>query len=317
VIVDRTPKVYIGGSQKRPDGEYSRVIYGKRAHNRLRAIVGHLGAEAKNDADSSERRNVLAQVAEGNRKDIRNAVEAAHKAAGGWGKRAAHNRAQICYYIAENLQIRSREFAQRIHDQTGREVESCEEEVRESIQRLFHYAAYADKLGGVVQETTLYGVTLAINEPVGVIGIACPDEFPLLGFVSLIAPAIVRGNTVVVVPSPDSPLCATDLYQVFDTSDLPGGVVNIVTGERDVLSRTLAEHQDVEAIWYFGGEQGSRNVEYAAADNMKRSWVNFGKHRNWLDRRQGQGHEFLVRSIEVKNIWVPIGVVPPGAGGGY
>lgn len=305
--IDRTPKMYIGGKQARPDGEYSRPIYAHRANARLAAVLGQLNAEQR----ATEARELLSQVAEGNRKDIRNAVEAAQKAAPGWGKRAAHNRAQICYYIAENLEIRAMEFATRIQAQTGRDIEDCKAEVQESIQRLFYYAAYADKFGGTVQETQLYGVTIAIHEPIGVIAIACPDEYPLLGFISLICPAITRGNAVVVIPSPGSPLCATDLYQVLDTSDLPGGVINIVTGDRDTLAKTLAEHQDVEAMWYFGSEEGCRNVEFASADNMKRSWVSYGQTRNWMSREQGQGTEFLRHSVQVKNIWVPFGVVPP------
>ena len=124
------------------------------------------------------------------------------------------------------------------------------EEVASSIERLFHWAAFADKFGGTVQETTLYGLTVAVNEPLGVIGITAPQRCPLLGLVSLMAPAIVRGNAVVVVPSQQGALAATDLYQVLDTSDLPGGVINIVTGAPDVLSKSLAEHQDVDAMWF-------------------------------------------------------------------
>ena len=122
-------------------------------------------------------------------------------------------------------------------------MEAALEEVDKAIQRLFFYGAYADKYGGSVQETTLYGATVRIHEPVGTLGIACPNEFPLLGFVSLFAPAVIRGNTIVIIPSETHPLSATDLYQVFDTSDLPGGVVNIVTGNKDHLTKYLVEHQ--------------------------------------------------------------------------
>ena len=113
-----------------------------------------------------------------------------------------------------------------------------------------------------MQETTLRGITVGVNEPVGVIGIACPDESPLLAFVSLMAPAIARGNTVVMIPSQKHPLSATDLYQVLDTSDVPPGVVNIVTGDRDHLTKTLVQHEDVDALWYFGTAEGSYHVEY-------------------------------------------------------
>ena len=210
--VNRTLKLYYGGKQKRPDATYVRPV--------LAAETGAL----------------LGQVSEGNRKDIRNAVECAYKASGGWGKRAAHNRAQIMYFIAENLELRFSEFAERIANQTGRSIESAQDEVTASIHRLFYWAAYADKFGGTVQETTFYGATVKIHEPVGTIGIACPDNYPLLGFISLFAPAVVRGNTIVIVPSEKYPLCATDLYQVFETSDVPDGVVNIITGDKNHLT---------------------------------------------------------------------------------
>ena len=222
--IDRTAKLYIGGKQARPDGCYSLPV--------------------KTPAGET-----IDLVGEGNRKDIRNAVEAANKAAPGWGKRAAHNRAQICFYIAENLSIRADEFATRIARMTGKSSADAKKEVEASIARLFTWAAWADKYGGAVQETTLYGLTAQINEPVGVVGIACPEAFPLLGFISLVMPAVVRGNAVVVVPSEKHPLSATDLYQVLETSDLPAGVINIVTGQRDVLTRTLVDHQDVDSMW--------------------------------------------------------------------
>jgi aldehyde dehydrogenase (NAD+) len=252
---------------------------------------------------------VLDHVPAGNRKDIRNAVEAAHKAAPGWGKRAAHNRAQIMYFVAENLELRFDEIAARICAMTGRSVESANEEVSTSIERLFHYAAYADKYGGTVQETSFYGATVKVNEPVGVIGICCPDDFPLLGFVSLFAPAVVRGNTIVIVPSEKHPLSALDLYQVFLTSDLPGGVVNIVSGCKDHLAKSLVEHQNVNAMWYFGSAEGSQFVEHASAGNVKRTLVNYGYSRNWLNSEQGQGEEFLLHSTECKNIWIPMGSI--------
>merc|ERR1719158_2502139 len=128
---------------------------------------------------------------------------------------------------------------------TGRDAGSCEMEVNMSIERLFYWASYADKHGGSLQETNFYGVTAKVHEPVGVVAILCPDESPLLSFISLFAPAIVRSNTVVIVPSEKYPLCAIDLYQVFDCSDLPDDVVNIITGSRDHLTMCLADHQDV------------------------------------------------------------------------
>lgn len=282
--VDRTYKLYYAGAQKRPDGMYSRPV------------CSHSG-------------DVVAYVADGNRKDVRNAVEAAHKAAPGWGKRAAHNRAQIVYYMAENLELRRTEVAERVSSLTGVTVQASLQEVDLSIQRLFYWGAYCDKYGGTVQETLLYGATVQIREPMGVVGIACPDESPLLSFVSLFAPAIVRGNTVVVIPSEQFPLPTLDFYQVFDTSDLPGGVVNILTGGRDHLTKFLVEHQDVQAMWYFGSDQGSKFVEWSSAENVKRTWVNNGTQRNWADPEQGAGEEFLYHATQCKNIWIPMGEI--------
>ncbi|MFN2215593.1 MAG: aldehyde dehydrogenase family protein [Anaerolineales bacterium] len=283
--IDRTPKMYIGGKQVRPDGNYTRAVL-----------------------DPSGK--LIDQVADGNRKDIRNAVEAAHAAhmaKPGWAMRHGFNRSQILYFIAENLDARNKEFVDRIVRMTGCSKKEAQMEVDTSIQRLFSYAAWADKYGGTVQETTLHGITVAVNEPIGVIGIACPDEYPLLGFVSLVAPAIARGNTVVAIPSEKYPLSATDLYQVLDTSDVPGGVVNIITGDRDHLSKTLVQHEDVDSMWYFGSAEGSYFIEYQSAVNMKRTWVGYGIKRDWLDREAGEGHEFLHEATQVKNIWVPTG----------
>ena len=187
--VDRTTKAYIGGKQVRPDGQYSRMIFSKD-------------------------RTLIGEVAECNRKDVRNAVESAVTAAAGWGKRAAYNRSQILYYIAENLSIRHDEIAGLLRDMTGCSAPDAEKEVSASIERLFYWAGYCDKYGGRVQETPLYGASVAVHESVGVIGVVCPPSSPLLGFVSLLAPALVRGNAVVIVPSQPHPLCATTLYQV-------------------------------------------------------------------------------------------------------
>ena len=268
--IDRTYKLFIGGKQVRPDQGYSRKIVGSDGR-------------------------VLGEVAEGNRKDVRNAVEAAH-AAEGWGRSSGHLRAQILYFIAENLATRAEEFAARV----GRE------EVDASVARLFTYAAWADKWDGAVHHTPIRGVTLAMNEPVGVLGIAAPDDFPLLGFVSLVAPAVALGNTVIVVPSEPHPLAATEFYTVLETSDVPDGVINVITGAKDALAKVLAEHDDVDGMWYFGNAAGVKAVELASAANMKRTWAT-ARGRDWLDPGQGEGQEFLRRASEVKNIWIPYG----------
>jgi len=283
--VDRTPKMYIGGKQIRPDGNYTRAILSPKGE-----LVG--------------------QVGDGNRKDIRDAVEAAHAAhlaKPGWAMRHGYNRSQILFFIAENLDARADEFARRITAMTGSTLKGAQGEVNAAVNRLFTYAAWADKYGGSVQETTLRGITVGVNEPIGVVGIACPDEAPLLSFVSLLAPVIARGNTAVIIPSETYPLSATDFYQILDTSDVPGGVVNIVTGDRDHLTLTLIQHEDVDALWYFGSAEGCYHVEYESAANMKRTWVNYGISRDWMSQEEGEGHEFLHESTQVKNIWVPTG----------
>jgi aldehyde dehydrogenase (NAD+) len=284
--IDRTPKMFIGGKQARPDSGYSLPVV---------ASDGRL----------------LGEVGEGNRKDIRNAVEAAHAAAG-WAALSAHGRAQILYYLAENLAVRAVEFAARLAefaDGPGEEaaLAAGRVEVDATIERLFTYAAWADKFDGAIHGTPLRGVTLAVPEPIGVIGIACADAYPLLGFVSLVAPAIAMGNTVVAVPSPRYPLAAADLYQVLETSDLPAGTVNIVTGERAALARVLAEHDDVDAVWYAGPPEGIGPIEAASAGNMKRTWMPNQPPRDWFDSAQGEGPEFLRQATQVKNIWVPSG----------
>jgi len=282
ISVDRTYKLYYGGAQKRPDANYSRVI---------RSVEG----------------KVMAQVGESNRKDVRNAVEAAAKAQPAWAKKSPFNRQQILYYIAENLEIRKRGFARRLVELTGVSTKEAETEVSQSVARLFYWAAYADKYGGTVQETQLYGTVIKIHEPVGVIGIACPDKSPLLSFVSLIGSGIARSNSVVVIPSEKYPLLALDLYQVFETSDLPGGVVNILSGSRDHIAKYLVEHQNVDAMWYFGSQEGSKFVEHTSAVNVKRTWVDYGMARDWADENQGRGEEFLYHATQVKNVWLTMG----------
>lgn len=279
--VDRTAKIYIGGKQARPDGAYSRAINGANGE-------------------------FLADVGEGSRKDIRNAVEAAHKASG-WAKATAHNRAQVLYYIAENLAIRADEFAQRVNQQTG--SKDGAREVAASIERLFYWAAWCDKYDGAAHQPPMHGVTVALNEPVGVIGIVCPNENPLLGFISLVAPALAMGNRVVAVPSEAYPLSATDLYQVLDTSDLPGGALNIVTGSADELARTLASHHDVDAVWrHDGSAEGCAEVERLSSESLKRTWVGGAKGRDWFDAKQACGRTVLQHASQVKNVWIPYGV---------
>ena len=277
VGLDRTAKLFIGGKQARPDGGYSRAVV-------------------------SPKGRLLGQIGLGNRKDIRNAVEAA-QAAKGWAKTSAHARAQILFYIAENLSARATEFGLRLRDLTGRPGEA---EVEAAIQRLFTYAAWADKYEGAAKPVPMRGLALALNEPTGVIGIICPDEAPLLGLISTMAPAIAMGNTTILVPSEAAPLAATDFYQVLETSDLPDGVVNIVTGSHAELAKPLAGHMDVDAVWSFSSTPLSALIEKESAANLKRTWVNHARARDWFGP-EGEGRPFLRHATAVKTVWVPYG----------
>ncbi|MEZ5023279.1 MAG: aldehyde dehydrogenase family protein [Chitinophagales bacterium] len=160
-----------------------------------------------------------------------------------------HARAQVLYYLAENLYIRKDEFAARISAMTGGSDAEAQNEVEQSIQRIYTYAALADKYDGNVHHTTQSNVTLAMPEALGVMGIVCPDEQPLLGFISTVIPAITMGNSVIVIPSEKAPLSATDFYQILETSDVPGGTVNIVTGGKEELTEVLASHDDVDGLF--------------------------------------------------------------------
>ena len=279
-FIDRTAKLYIGGKQARPDGGYSRPVVSPAG-----VLVGEVG--------------------ESNRKDIRNAVEAARKATG-WATASEHNRAQILYYIAENLDARAGEFAERLAAMTGKRKSETAKEVAASVSRLFSYGAWADKFEGAVHKPPLRGVALAMNEPLGIIGVACPEEHGLLGFVSTFAPAICAGNRVVAIPSSSQALAATDFYQVLETSDVPAGVVNIVTGDRAALALELAKHEEVDGVWWFGNAAGAGKVEKASAGNLKQVWAETVS-RDWYSPMQGEGREFLTRATQVKNIWVPYG----------
>ena len=277
--IDRTVKLYVGGKQTRPDSGYSMEV---------RASDGRL----------------LGEAPLGNRKDIRNAVEASHKASG-WAKTTAHNRAQVLYYIAENLSQRGDEIVRRLAAVVG-ETQAASE-VSLGIERIFSYAAWADKFDGAVHNPPFRNVALAMNEPVGTVGIVCPNQAPLLGFLSLVMPVLATGNVAVVVPSETYPLITGDLYQLFDTSDLPGGAVNIVTGYTAQLLKTLAEHDDVDAIWCFSDEVSAAAAKTYSIGNLKQVFTNEGRSIDWFDVKQGEGRWFLQHATQVKNIWVPYG----------
>jgi aldehyde dehydrogenase (NAD+) len=277
--IDRTVKLYIGGKQARPDSGYSMEV---------RSPDGHL----------------LGEAPLGNRKDIRNAVEAARKAEA-WGKATAHNRAQVLYYCAENLSQRRDEIIRRLTAVVGEKQAAAEIDL--GVERIFSYAAWADKFDGAVHNPPFRNIAIAMNEPIGTVGVICPREAPLLGFLSLAMPLLAVGNTVIAIPSEAYPLITAELYQLFDTSDLPGGAINIVTGYTSQLLKVLAEHDDVDAIWCFGDEASAAAAKALSTGNLKQVWTNEGREIDWFDSTLAEGRWFLEHATQVKNIWVPYG----------
>jgi aldehyde dehydrogenase (NAD+) len=277
--IDRTVKLYIGGKQARPDSGYSMQVRGP-------------------DGQS------LGEVPLGNRKDIRNAVEAARKASG-WAKSTAHNRAQVLYYMAENLSQRRDEVARRLAQAVGEAQATAE--VNAGIERIFSYAAWTDKFDGAVHNPPFRNIAIAMHEPIGTVGVICPRETPLLGFLSVVMPLLAMGNTVIAVPSETYLLITGDLYQLFDTSDLPGGAANLVTGYSSQLLRVLAEHDDVDAIWCFGDEASAAAAKSLSTGNLKQVFTNEGRAIDWFDVKHAEGRWFLEHATQVKNIWVPYG----------
>ncbi|HEV2399992.1 MAG TPA: aldehyde dehydrogenase family protein [Candidatus Sulfotelmatobacter sp.] len=279
LAIDRTVKLYIGGKQARPDSGYSMEV---------RSPDGKL----------------LGEAPLGNRKDIRNAVEAARKAES-WAKTTAHNRAQVLYYCAENLSLRREEITRRLSAAVGEQ--QAAKEINLGIERIFSYAAWADKFDGAVHNPPFRNIAIAMNEPIGTVGVICPSDQPLLGFLSLVMPLLAMGNTVVAVPSEKYPLITGDLYQLFDTSDIPAGAVNIVTGYVSQLLKTLAEHDDIDAIWCYGDDATVASAKAMSVGNLKQVWTNEGRVIDWFDPKIAEGRWFLEHATQVKNIWVPYG----------
>jgi aldehyde dehydrogenase (NAD+) len=278
--IDRTFRFLIGGKLARPD-------------------------QAGSFSVTSPEGQLLAVVGEANRKDARNAVEAARGAFPSWFESAAHLRAQILYFWAENLATEKDRFADGIAAQTGCAPDAARTEVEQSISRLFDFAAYADKFGGTVQPVLGRRLVVGLREPVGVIGMRACDESPLLGFISIVAPAMAMANTVVVVASKHA-MTAMDLVQVIQHSDVPPGVLNVLTAQNpDAIAKILAEHEDVDGIWFFGSAEGSKIAEEASTSNMKQTWVSDGQEIDWSSIKS---EKLLLKSTQVKNIWVPYGV---------
>ncbi len=276
---DRTAKLFIGGKQARPDSGYSYAVLNSGGRE-----VGLAGL--------------------GNRKDIRNAVEAAAKALS-WGAATAHNRAQVLYYVAENLAARADEFTRRLTAMTG--ASPAPPKIRSRRLHpprvcLCRLCRQIRRRGALTTRSRF--VTLAMNEPWGVMGIVLPERGRRCSPSSRLS--CRRSRWAIVsspVPSASHPLSATDYYSVLDTSDVPAGVVNIVTGEANVLAKTLAEHDDVDALWYAGDAEGAAQVEALSAGNLKSTWTSATS----IDWTKAEGRAFLRRATQVKNIWTPYG----------
>ena len=279
--IDRTLKFYVAGKQVRPDSGHSQACY------------NHDGS-------------VAAMVGVGGRKDIRNAVSGAVKASS-WAQKTAHGRAQVIYFLAENLSQRENEWLERLQKVCGYSQKQAQMEFDGAISCLFTYAAWADKYDGAVHNAPYRGVTLALPEATGVIGLITPKNQPLISTIALMAPAIAMGNCVVLVASQRYPSIALELVQVLETSDIPAGVVNILAGPKADLANHLAGHAEVDAMWCWADASINKRAEQASVTDLKRMWTHLETDRDWLDPLQSEGLEFLRQATQVKNIWTPYG----------
>jgi acyl-CoA reductase-like NAD-dependent aldehyde dehydrogenase len=284
LAVKKTYKLYIGG--KFPRSESGRYLPAKSAK----------GEQLDNYAHAS-------------RKDFRDAVVAARAAVGGWGKATAYNRGQILYRAAEILQNRANELVNEIARSTGVSAAKAKREVALAIDRLVHFAGWTDKYSqvfGSVNPVASSHFNFTAPEPTGVVVVLAPDESSLLALVSLVAPVILSGNTVIVVPSEKFPLPAATFAEILATSDLPGGVVNILTGKRAELVPHIATHMDVNAIVDGAGDSGiSAKLQAGVATNLKR----YSNHAatDWFSAKVEDPY-WILDTIEFKTAWHPIGL---------
>ncbi|MDX6240539.1 MAG: hypothetical protein QOG10_5359 [Kribbellaceae bacterium] len=281
--VRKTYKLYVGGAFPRSESGRSYVV---------------------NDAKGK----FLANASQASRKDARDAVVAARKAFAGWSARTAYNRGQVLYRIAEMMEGRHEQFSSEVASSEGLSIGKARAVVDESIDRWVWYAGWADKLAQVVGSSNPVAgpyFDFSLPEPTGVVALLAPQDSSLLGLTSVIAPAIVSGNTAVVVSSFERPLPAITLGEVMATSDLPGGVVNILTGSAAEIGPWLASHLDVNAIDLAGvvDADEARDLEAAAAENLKR--VRRPADENWT---ADQGISRLTQYLELKTVWHPIGI---------
>ena len=280
-IIDRTPKLYIGGKQKRPDGGYSFA---------LNSING----------------SFISDISQSNRKDVRDSVEVASKA---FSKTISNfNRSQILFYLAENLQQRKNTFIDLLKALCGDSKVNAEKEFERSIERIFYYAGMADKFEGNIHNPPIRGLTLAVKEPLGIIATILNDDMPLLSLITTLGSIFSSGNVNIIVPGQNTSLLATEMYQVLDTSDIPPGYINILTAKNQQLNSTLSSHENIDGIWYFGNNQSEKsNIIRNSISNLKRYWIPEEKNIDWLSDNEEFLNEFLHQSSQIKNIWIPYG----------
>jgi acyl-CoA reductase-like NAD-dependent aldehyde dehydrogenase len=291
IDVRKTYKLYIGGAFPRSESGRSYVV---RA------------------ADGSP----IANACRASRKDLREAVRAARKAAGGWADRTAMNRGQVLYRVAELMEGRRDQFVAEVSQAEGVREAKARELVARAIDRWVWYAGWADKISQVLGSANPVAApyfNFTIPEPTGVVGVVAPEPSSLLGLVSRLAPPLVAGNAVVVIASETRPLAAVTLTEVLATSDVPGGVINVLTGLKAELVPVMAGHVDVDAIDVWGVPDALRTeVELVAADNVKRlsrrpSGVTDARF-DWLDDRATERPEWIAAFLEMKTVWHPVGV---------
>ena len=269
--VERTAKLYIGGKQVRPDGGHSQALYTPKG-----AFIAHIPLAG--------------------RKDVRNAIEAQHKAAAAWGSKSAYNRAQILYYIAENISARADDLTQKLIPLMP--PQKARTQVAQTIDTLFTFAAWADEFSGTIKTPPIRGLALALREPTGCIAALCADDAPLLGLALPMAAALAMGNTITLAPSDPCAAFVADFYQILETSDVPAGCVNILTGNQSDLAPHLGTHLDVQALWCLCPPDISAQAARGAHHNLKRVWYGAPADdtQSWLEA-----------ATEVKTIWIPYG----------
>ena len=279
--IDQTPKLYIGGKQKRPDSGYSFPFY-------------------------SYNNEFICDIGRSNRKDVRNSVEAASKAYS--NQLSNFNRSQILFYLAENLSQRKDTFIDLLINISGLNHIDAKKEFDLSCERIFYYASMADKFEGLIHNPPLRGLTMAVKEPIGVITSILDDNQPLLSLSTVMSSVFANGNTNIIVPSEQTALIATLMYQVLDTSDVPAGYINILTAKQNELNLTLAQHENIDGIWAFSENAKTRSsIIKETAFNLKRFWCPKNKNIDWSSNSEEFLLEFLYQGSQVKNIWIPYG----------